>query len=184
MFCPECGTQIPDVAKFCSHCGKSVPELSGFTADKTVNSQPSFAGTPSFEPPLNYVRVTPLKTPNKKPVIIAACCAAAAVAVALAVLFAVILPNQGLSGKIRHKWLNTEGVTDTFYDFKKKVVTGNNVSIPFKWKAKGDDCVSLTISIFGIPVSQEYIVSFSDDEMTMTLTSPDNGVVSTYTRVD
>ena len=192
MFCPECGTQIPDGAKFCSNCGKAFSEQPehvqpdvGFQQTASPDNQTDFGkAEPSFEPPSAYVRVVPLKKSNKRPLIIAVCCAAAA-AVVLIVLFAVILPNQGLAGRLRHKWLCTDdGAVETYYDFKKKEVTGGGITLPFDWKAVGQDRVSVTVNLFGISATEEFYVSFSGDERTMILSTRSTGRESTYVRVD
>ena len=43
MFCTQCGTKLPDDARFCTNCGASV-------APKTATQAPASAETPAAEP--------------------------------------------------------------------------------------------------------------------------------------
>ena len=178
MLCTDCGAQNPDNAKFCLQCGKP---LSG---EQAFNAAPTFGTSgANFEPPSAYVPVTKLKRSRKVPIIIVGC--AAVIAVFLIVLFNVTLPNTGLSGKIRHRWLCSDGAVDTYYDFKNNSISADNgISMSFDWKPTGDDRVSITMNLFGITATLEYDVSFSDDGRTMTMTESRTGEVTTYTIAD
>jgi beta-lactamase class A len=46
MFCPSCGTKLPDDAKFCDRCGERLPELETQVEEPTVR----FTPVPACEP--------------------------------------------------------------------------------------------------------------------------------------
>ena len=47
MFCPKCGQQNPDEAKFCGSCGAVLPNLSGEAPVAAENPRPVAAATPA-----------------------------------------------------------------------------------------------------------------------------------------
>ena len=46
MFCPNCGKQLPDTAKFCSGCGMPVPQITS----ETITPDGSYQNQPSMQP--------------------------------------------------------------------------------------------------------------------------------------
>lgn len=40
MFCPNCGTQLPDGAKFCTNCGSAISSTDTQTSNSTTNESP------------------------------------------------------------------------------------------------------------------------------------------------
>lgn len=51
MFCPNCGTKLPENAKFCSSCGNPIPTVQGSAPmwENTVQNEPSPAACPDPE---------------------------------------------------------------------------------------------------------------------------------------
>lgn len=100
MYCPECGSQNPDGAKFCNHCGSPLPSAMTTNSPTTnyggvpkpaSNPAPSYNQAPPFNQMPNFNQ-TP--TPNSAPAsgsslltnnspLLPAICAAVAIASAL-----------------------------------------------------------------------------------------------------
>ena len=79
MFCPKCGAQLPDAAKFCNKCGADLRMLSD-----TPHKQPQ-----EYPKPVPNSSVAISRSPNmKKSVIIAA-----AVIAIVAILAAILIPS-------------------------------------------------------------------------------------------
>ncbi len=151
--------------------------------------QPSFAqqpfGQPTANPMPDYGQpVVPLKKSKKTPIIIASCIGAVVVAFII-VLFTVIIPNSGFSGKLKHKWEVSQNGVSMIFDFKESTASVSGISVPFTWENTGDNRIELTISLMGQSSSQEFDVSFSSDGKSMTLTQVDDlSSAQTFTRVD
>jgi hypothetical protein len=58
MFCPTCGKQIPDDAKFCDGCGSAIVDQR-----RTTPQQPAYAAVPPPPPPQAYGQPPGFQTP-------------------------------------------------------------------------------------------------------------------------
>ena len=158
MLCPNCGAQNPDTSAFCEKCGSP---LSAQPMGQPMG-QPAYAA-PVYSQPV-------AKKSKTVPIVIGVC--AAAVAAFLVILFTVILPAAGgIEGKLKHKWTATDaatGITVT-YDFKNDVVSTFGIEIPITWELKGDDRLTVEMSMLGTTQSMEYIFSLSSNGKTLTL---------------
>lgn len=192
MNCPKCGAQIPDGATNCMFCGETI-------SAQPMGQPQQYGGQPMGQPgdyntvPAYAQTFTPVKTSNKKPIIIAVV-SVVVVAIIAVVLFVFILPNMGgVESKLKHRWSLTEedmGMTATMvYDFKNNkmeaTVLGMNMSYDIEWKVTGDDTMTLSVSVLGQTDTQNMKFKLSDGDKSLTLTpvdEPDNAM--TLTRAD
>ncbi len=185
MFCPKCGTQLPDGSQFCSECGASIEQPSAqipqpavqpaqpvqpeqpaqtFGAQPTYQQQqfgeqPQFGAQPAYAAPV-YGQPAVKK---KVPVVPIVCGVVGAAIVAfLIVLFVVIIPNNtGVKGKLRHEWLYDD--EDIIIDLKhNKVKPADNslsgltgIDISFPLSWSVDGEDRLTVSMSMMGVSDE-----------------------------
>lgn len=101
MFCPNCGTQLPDDAKFCGQCGTSIPNAvqPPEAPAQTAPAEPAAEPQPSAPIP-GPVPAEPILTGRKHSTGIVVGLIAAAVAVIAALLiFVVPMVMQSLSPK-------------------------------------------------------------------------------------
>lgn len=206
MFCPNCGTPITDGTRFCTQCGFDV------TSEAAQPSQPMYQQPaqpayqqpsrptyqqppqPTYQQPMNEGYAPPynanvaVKTKSKAVPIIIISVAVVAVAAFLIVLFTVIIPNSGLSGKIKHKWAQeSDGVT-VIWDYNDSVMyleSLESLRIPFKWELKGNHLtLSMESSLIDVDEKGEFTVSFSTDGKTMTLEEDGGYSTETFKRAD
>ena len=104
MFCPRCGKQQPDGAKFCTNCGAplAAPESAGQTMRQPVAQQPAPAPAPA---PARAAAPAPTPEPDKKPgrgggIGVAIACAVIVIAAAVAVYFILFAGNSGDSAQV------------------------------------------------------------------------------------
>lgn len=191
MICPKCGAQNVDGSKFCQNCGEvfaaqptqpmqqAQPMQQQYQQTPPMQGQPM--GQPMYAAPVYGQPMAPAK--KKTGLIVGISVAAVVVAAVLIVLFVVILPNTGLKGKIRHRWTVSDGGVSVVYDFKKNEVDMDIMTIPFEWSVSGDNRVTITVSLLGQSESEDFIVSFSNGDKTMTMTSvSDANDITVYTR--
>lgn len=125
---------------------------------------------PAYAAPVYTQPVAP-KKPKTVPIVLASI--SAVLAVFLILLFTVIIPNSGVRGKLRHKWTVSGGGSAVTYDFKKNTVTSLGFDVPMKWSVKGDDHLTIEMTLLGLSEKTEYIFSLSDDGKTLTLKNAD-----------
>lgn len=103
------------------------------------------------------------KAPNPRAVIVTS---AAVAAVALILIFAVIIPQFTVRGRLNHVWFCKDDKVELTLDFPGNSGTLENMlkfPIEIEWELSGDR-LSLTMLYKGQPLEDtgEYIVSFSD----------------------
>ena len=104
MFCPKCGKEVENGAKFCNWCGNPLP-LSDDGSAQNYNTQNMYSEAQAAAKP----------APNKKGLLIGICCAAAAVVIILIVVFGGAIGGRGgLIGKWR---LNYDSVIDVASEY-------------------------------------------------------------------
>ena len=130
MYCPHCGSQLPDGAAFCGHCGKPVaPQPVAGAAQPTASSPqpapapspvsgpqsaPPFAAAPGSVPP----SVPPAPAgqspfdvkPPKKPFRVTRGMTIGILAVAMVAVMAIVLAVSGVFGGGAHK--SAQGIAD------------------------------------------------------------------------
>ena len=104
MFCPKCGKEVENGAKFCNWCGNPLP-LSDDGSAQNYNTQNMYSEAQAAAKP----------APNKKGLLIGICCAAAAVVIILIVVLGGAIGGRGgLIGKWR---LNYDSVIDVASEY-------------------------------------------------------------------
>ena len=104
MFCPKCGKEVENGAKFCNWCGNPLP-LSDDGSAQNYNNQNTYSEAQAAAKP----------APNKKGLLIGICCAAAAVVIILIVVLGGAIGGRGgLIGKWR---LNYDSVIDVASEY-------------------------------------------------------------------
>jgi len=61
MFCPNCGTELPDDANFCTECGSQIQAAEQQSAAKTETGEPLFTVKPVFIPGLTILQLLPFQ---------------------------------------------------------------------------------------------------------------------------
>ena len=196
MFCPNCGAEAPNGSQFCGQCGTALSPIPQPVQSIPSNTQqPIFEQQPNVQQPIfgqqaaipmpEYGQPVAMPKKSKKVPIIIASCAAAFVAAILIVLFVVILPNTGIKGKLRHKWIYSDNdLIETAFDFKKNTASLSELSIPISWNVKGEDILEITFTFLGYSDVQEFNFSLSDDGTILTLTTSDSKSPDVYIRAD
>lgn len=123
-------------------------------------------GSPYPQPPMiPRPPRKPMSPKTKKMVIIGSSCGAVLVAF-LIVLFAAIIPNSGLKGKLRHVWRRSDSYgNQEVMNLKSKTLTSGETSYPIiNWQAKGDRMTFTYTDSYGFVSDREiYVVAFSPD---------------------
>lgn len=197
MFCPNCGTPITDGTRFCTQCGFDVTSEAAQPSQPMYQqpSQPTYQQPPqpTYQQPMNegyapsYNANVAVKTKSKAvPIIIIS--AAVVVVAFLIVLFTVIIPNSGLSRKIKHKWAQESDGMTVIWDYNDSVMyleSLESLRFPFKWELNGDHLtLSMESSLIDIDEKGEFTVSFSNDGKTMTLEEDGGYSTETFKRAD
>lgn len=115
--------------------------------------------------------------------------AAAAALAAVVLIFAVIIPQFSVRGRLRHVWFSKDDRVELTLDFSENTGTLENMlkfPIEIEWTLDGDR-LSLTMLYKGQPLEEtgEYIVSFSDGGSVMRWSevgAPSS--VKEFTRID
>lgn len=210
MFCPKCGENNLDGARFCGKCGGELlvqqqqpqyPNMGQQQYPGTGQQQYPGMGQqqyPGMGQPMyaGYMQTPPKKKSAAVPVAII--CSAAAVAVFLVLLFTVILPNrsdttgqnttgqnttgQSIESRLNHRWEYTLGSYTDIIDFRKNTVEVNGSVTPITWELKGND-IFVVISPY---TTVEFSFSISSDgrEMTVRNLDMENPPSIKYKRVD
>ncbi len=66
MFCPRCGMQLHDDAKFCTNCGAAVPKIVPFTTSGQKVKEPVTGPQPAAQKPAQAQRQVPPPKPSPK----------------------------------------------------------------------------------------------------------------------
>lgn len=159
MLCDKCGAENLDGGQFCTMCGLPFGEA------PSKNSK---------------------KKPSPRAVIVTAAVVAAAV---LVLIFAVIIPQFSVRGRLNHVWFCKEDKVELTLDFPDNSGTLKNklkFPIEIEWELNGDR-LSITMLYRESPLGdpEEYIVSFSDGGRVMKWTevgAPSS--VKEFTRMD
>ena len=106
----------------------------------------------------------PMDPKTKKKVIIGSACGAV-LAAFLIVLFAAIIPNSGLKGRLRHTWRQSDTTRVNIMDLKAKRLTSGSTTYTINnWQAQGDRlAISYSSGGFFDVVTETYVVAFSPD---------------------
>lgn len=124
--------------------------------------QPAYASPYPQQPAVPRAPRKPMDPKTKKKVIIGASCGAV-LAAFLIVLFAAIIPNAGLKGKLRHTWTRSDSSRTYVMDLKSKSLTiGSKTYSITNWKASGDRLEFTYIEGSGFE-TETYVVAFSPD---------------------
>ncbi|MDE7229755.1 MAG: zinc ribbon domain-containing protein [Oscillospiraceae bacterium] len=196
MFCPKCGENNPDGARFCGKCGGELlvqqqqPYPNMGQQQYPGTGQQQYPGTgqqqypgmgqqqyPGAGQPIyaGYTQMPPKKRSAAVPIAII-CGAAAAVAVFLVLLFTVILPSQpnettgqSIESRLNHRWEYTLGSYTDIIDFRNNTVEVNGAVTPITWELKGDDIFVVTSPYTTV----EFSFSISSDGREMTVRNLD-----------
>lgn len=203
MFCPKCGTELPDGVRFCSKCGSSlaaqaqsvqVPEQmlaqpqQQYYASKPLPQQPQYnASQPRQYGMVQYAPAqarAPMNPAQRKKIITISACLALLTAFLL-VLFLAIIPNAGGKGKLKHIWADgdpTSRYTMTI-DLKNKTMSYRNQTIPLTdWSVDGsmftlsymdDGDYEVFRYYYMLSKSGDYLVFFDIDTEEDLLDDPD-----------
>lgn len=154
------------------------PEQPVYQQPQQQMYQPPYGAQPAYGQPYGAPRVrTPLDPKKKQAIIIASVCAAV-LAAFLIVLFAAIIPNSGIKGKLRHIWVENTSRNPLTINLKNNIVSeGSDTMKITKWTVDGNtlqvDCVS---NVFGVevPVSEKFIIAMTTDGKSLLLFEADD----------
>lgn len=129
--------------------------------------QQPYGAQPAYGQPYAQPRMRAPLDPKKKQAIIIAGVCAAVLAAFLIVLFAAIIPNSGIKGKLRHVWVRDGTASSLTIDLKNnKVINSGETMKITKWSLDGNVLqLDYVNSVWGIevPLSEKYIVALTTD---------------------
>ena len=190
MFCPKCGSELPEDALFCQKCGAKTAADAVETAQNAVETAQNAAGT-AAETAAGQVNAAPqyayapqpaypaAKPKAKWPFILAA---VGVVLVAVAVVLIIVLTGGGDKGLVG-KWEGTESGFAVSYEFKSNgefSATAIGITMNGTYKVDGDK-LTTTIELLG--QNQETANTYKIDGDKLTLYNTDGSVDVELTRV-